>query len=82
MTYKGHPLYYFLEDKTRSGSIKGQGSDAFGADWWLVSPSGAAITKSGDVATATGGSQLVGEQPVDREGHGPDLLTPGALDRH
>ncbi len=44
VTYKGHPLYYFIEDK-RKGSIKGQGSDAFGADWWLVSPSGSAITK-------------------------------------
>jgi predicted lipoprotein with Yx(FWY)xxD motif len=44
VTYKGHPLYYFIEDKSK-GSINGQGSDAFGADWWLVSPSGAAITK-------------------------------------
>jgi predicted lipoprotein with Yx(FWY)xxD motif len=44
VTYKGHPLYYFIEDKGK-GSIKGQGSDAFGADWWLVSPSGSAITK-------------------------------------
>jgi predicted lipoprotein with Yx(FWY)xxD motif len=44
VTYKGHPLYYFVEDNGK-GSIKGQGSDAFGADWWLVSPSGAAITK-------------------------------------
>ena len=44
MTYKGQPLYYFIEDKTK-GSFKGQGSDAFGADWWLVSPSGAAIHK-------------------------------------
>jgi predicted lipoprotein with Yx(FWY)xxD motif len=44
VTYKNHPLYYFLEDKTK-GSFKGQGSDAFGADWWLVAPSGAAITK-------------------------------------
>jgi predicted lipoprotein with Yx(FWY)xxD motif len=44
VTYKNHPLYYFIEDKSK-GSIKGQGSDAFGADWWLVSPAGAAITK-------------------------------------
>ena len=44
VTYKGHPLYYFIEDAGK-GSIKGQGSDAFGADWWLVSPSGSAITK-------------------------------------
>ena len=44
VTYNGQPLYYFLEDKT-TGSFKGQGSDAFGADWWLVSPSGVAIHK-------------------------------------
>ncbi len=44
VTYKNHPLYYFIEDKTK-GSFTGQGSDAFGADWWLVSPSGAAIHK-------------------------------------
>jgi predicted lipoprotein with Yx(FWY)xxD motif len=43
VTYKGHPLYYFIEDKGK-GSITGQGSDAFGAKWWLVSPAGAAIT--------------------------------------
>ncbi len=53
VTYKGHPLYYFIEDKAK-GSIKGQGSDAFGADWWLVSPSGAAITKG--EKSSSGGS--------------------------
>ena len=45
VTYKGHPLYYFVAD-TSAGSIKGQGSDAFGAKWWLVAPSGTAITAS------------------------------------
>ena len=53
MTYKGHPLYYFIEDKGK-GSIKGQGSDEFGADWWLVSPSGSAIHK-GDPDSSSGG---------------------------
>jgi predicted lipoprotein with Yx(FWY)xxD motif len=46
VTYNGHPLYYFVEDKGK-GSITGQGSDAFGAKWWLVSPAGAAITSAG-----------------------------------
>lgn len=50
VTYKGHPLYYFVEDSS-SGMTKGQGSDAFGAKWWLVSPAGAAITKA---AASTG----------------------------
>jgi predicted lipoprotein with Yx(FWY)xxD motif len=49
VAYKGHPLYYYLGD-TSAGKTTGQGSDGFGAKWWLVAPSGAAITK------ATGGS--------------------------
>jgi predicted lipoprotein with Yx(FWY)xxD motif len=53
VTYQDHPLYYFIEDKT-AGSLKGQGSDAFGADWWLVAPSGAAIHK-GDPDADSGG---------------------------
>ncbi|HEX4011809.1 MAG TPA: hypothetical protein VHX62_17440 [Solirubrobacteraceae bacterium] len=51
VTYKGHPLYYFVGD-TAAGSTKGQGSDAFGAKWWLVAPSGAAITGGGSAAAS------------------------------
>ncbi len=51
VTYKGHPLYYFIADRS-AGEIKGEGSNSFGAKWWLVSPAGAAITKSG----ASGGN--------------------------
>lgn len=50
VTYDGHPLYYFLEDTTK-GSLKGQGSDNFGAKWWLVAPSGMAITKAAAAPT-------------------------------
>jgi predicted lipoprotein with Yx(FWY)xxD motif len=50
VTYKGRPLYYFVED-TAKGSTKGQGSNDFGAKWWLVAPSGSVITAS---ATSTG----------------------------
>jgi predicted lipoprotein with Yx(FWY)xxD motif len=45
VTYKGHPLYYYVGD-TSSGQTTGQGSDGFGAKWWLVKTSGAAITSS------------------------------------
>src|ERR1700677_4858788 len=38
VTYDGHPLYYF-EGDPKSGTTTGQGSDAFGAKWWLVSAS-------------------------------------------
>jgi predicted lipoprotein with Yx(FWY)xxD motif len=46
VTYKGHPLYYFVVD-SGPGTTKGQGSASFGARWWLVAPSGAAITVNG-----------------------------------
>ena len=50
VTYAGHPLYYFLQD-TAAGDLKGQGSDGFGAKWWVLSPTGQPIT-----ASATGSS--------------------------
>jgi predicted lipoprotein with Yx(FWY)xxD motif len=46
VTYKGHPLYYFAAD-TKAGSTTGQGNTSFGAAWWLVGPSGTAITGGG-----------------------------------
>jgi predicted lipoprotein with Yx(FWY)xxD motif len=52
VTYKGHPLYYYSGD-TGSGQTNGQGSNGFGAKWWLVATSGSAITTS---ASSGGGS--------------------------
>ncbi len=43
VTYKGHPLYYFFKDKA-PGDTTGQGVNGFGGLWWVVSPSGVAIT--------------------------------------
>jgi predicted lipoprotein with Yx(FWY)xxD motif len=45
LTYNGHPLYTFSGD-SKAGDITGQGSDAFGARWYVVSPDGAAIEKA------------------------------------
>jgi len=50
-TYDGHPLYYFVGDSA-AGQTNGQGSDNFGAKWWLVAPSGAKITASDTAAAA------------------------------
>lgn len=43
VTYKGHPLYTFVEDNA-PGDTTGQGSDGFGAKWWVVGTNGNAIT--------------------------------------
>ncbi|GGT78058.1 lipoprotein [Actinomadura citrea] len=45
VTYSGHPLYYYAPDGTSSGSAKGQGLNQFGAKWYVLSPSGAPVTK-------------------------------------
>ena len=59
VTYKGHPLYYYVGD-THAGTWKGEGVDGFGAKWWLVTPSGSAITvaakKSGSSSGGSSGS--------------------------
>jgi predicted lipoprotein with Yx(FWY)xxD motif len=43
VTYNGHPLYYYVGDQ-HSGQIAGQGLNQFGARWYVLSASGAAIT--------------------------------------
>jgi predicted lipoprotein with Yx(FWY)xxD motif len=58
VTYKGHPLYYFVADSGK-GLTKGQGNNGFGAKWWLVAPSGSALT-SASTASASGGSSGYG----------------------
>jgi predicted lipoprotein with Yx(FWY)xxD motif len=42
VTYAGHPLYYFLNDK-KPGDTSGQGVDGFGGLWWVLTPTGAAM---------------------------------------
>ncbi len=52
VVYDGHPLYYFSGD-SGPGQVSGQGSDAFGAKWWLVDPAGTSITAAVTVSGAT-----------------------------
>jgi predicted lipoprotein with Yx(FWY)xxD motif len=42
VTYKGHPLYYFVSDR-KPGQTTGQGLNQFGAPWWVLSPAGKEI---------------------------------------
>jgi predicted lipoprotein with Yx(FWY)xxD motif len=57
VTYDGHPLYYFSGD-SGAGTATGQGSDSFGAKWWLVAPTGSDVTASVSsfTASASGGT--------------------------
>ena len=42
VTYAGHPLYFFAQDK-KAGQINGQGFVHFGGAWWVVSAAGVGI---------------------------------------
>ena len=55
VTYDGHPLYYYVGD-SGPGMSSGQGSDQFGAKWWLVAPTGSDVTASVSSFTVSGGS--------------------------
>ena len=44
LVYNGHPLYRFAKD-TKAGETNGQGLNAAGGLWWVLSPSGAPIKK-------------------------------------
>lgn len=62
VAYKGRPLYYYAGD-TGAGSTNGQGSDQFGAKWWLISPSGGTVgssSRSASSSSSSGGSSSGG----------------------
>ena len=46
VTYGGHPLYYYEDDK-KPGTTKGEGSKEFGAEWYVVGANGKKIEKPG-----------------------------------
>ena len=43
VTYKGHPLYTFQNDK-KAGQTNGEGLTAFGASWFALSPAGSQVS--------------------------------------
>lgn len=45
ITYKGHPLYYFVKDKD-AGDSYGEGVNGFGASWYVLSARGAKVDNS------------------------------------
>ena len=46
VTYNHHPVYRFAQD-TRKGQTHGEGVDAFGAEWYVISPAGAKVEHEG-----------------------------------
>ncbi|MBO8200254.1 hypothetical protein ACFW4X_09015 [Streptomyces smyrnaeus] len=44
VTYDGHPLYRYEGDE-KPGDTEGQGLDQFGAEWFVLDPSGKKITR-------------------------------------
>jgi predicted lipoprotein with Yx(FWY)xxD motif len=64
VTYDKHPLYYF-EGDSAAGMASGQGSDSFGAKWWLVTPAGSDVTSAVTSLTAgTSGGGSGGGAPA------------------
>jgi predicted lipoprotein with Yx(FWY)xxD motif len=66
VTYNHHPLYTFFKD-TKKGSTKGEGVDAFGAEWYAVTPAGAKIEKATPSSTS---SAQAGTDTSGRQGAG------------
>jgi len=54
ITYDGHPLYLYAGDEA-AGDTNGQALDAFGALWYVLAPSGTAVTTA-----PSGGSRSYG----------------------
>lgn len=59
ITYNGHPLYRFIQDKT-PGQTTGQGVTAFGAAWFALTPSGNQASASASSSGGGGGSASAG----------------------
>jgi predicted lipoprotein with Yx(FWY)xxD motif len=53
VTYNGHPLYLFVQDK-KAGDTTGQGLTAFGGGWFVLSPAGTQIAAPASSSGAAG----------------------------
>ena len=67
--YAGHPLYRFSLDSS-PGMTSGQGLEAFGGRWYIVAPSGRAITGGGSSGTGYGSAPSPAPAPTPSSGGG------------
>ena len=58
VSYDHHPLYTFVKD-TKKGQTNGEEVDAFGAEWYALSPAGAKVEKN-DTSSGTTGNPAPG----------------------
>jgi predicted lipoprotein with Yx(FWY)xxD motif len=68
VTYAGHPLYFFSQDK-KSSQVNGEGIVHFGGSWWGVSASGAAVKKAAGGGGGTGTTTTTNYQPPPVPGY-------------
>ena len=61
VTYNHHPLYTFAKDK-KAGQTNGEGVNAFGAEWYVISPAGSKIDKG----SSSGGNATPAPKPTHR----------------
>ena len=52
--YNGHPLYYYSGDQS-AGQMNGEGVNAFGAKWFVLSPAGDKVVKTGSSGSSSSG---------------------------
>ncbi len=70
LSYGGHPLYYYVAD-TSAGDVLGEGSDGFGAKWWVLAPSGQPIeSAAGSGASSTSPSSSASSTASTTSGGG------------
>jgi predicted lipoprotein with Yx(FWY)xxD motif len=67
VTYNHHPLYWFKFDK-KAGQTKGENVDAFGGEWYVVSPKGVKVEPAS--SSSSGGGYGGGYGPSGPTGSG------------
>jgi predicted lipoprotein with Yx(FWY)xxD motif len=57
LTYNGHPLYLFAQDR-KAGETNGQGVSAFGAAWFALNSAGTQVSAQPSSSSTSGGGGL------------------------